>query len=251
MRKHRSSNDGSWVSLADSAYAAVRDGIIAGVYPLGSTLSRRKLAAELHTSILPVSEALQRLESEGLVENKPRVGTIIRVPSPQEVRGRCIVREALECQSARLYTEKAGTKKRDELMQLATELDRAWSESSISQEAVLKFRKRHMALHMKIAEAGGCEALAQAIERNQVLVFTNVYDTFLGAESQPPAEWHASLVHTLNGTDIEASEAAMRAHVKYGLERLLERLEPFLGWDESKLSALIERQSRRKSNASQ
>ena len=47
-------------------------------------------------STLPVSEALQRLQNEALIETVPRVGTSVRIPTPQDVRGFYVVREALE-----------------------------------------------------------------------------------------------------------------------------------------------------------
>jgi DNA-binding GntR family transcriptional regulator len=242
MRKLHSTSK-EWVSLADRAYASIRDGIMTGTYSIGSALSRRKLGAELGMSSLPISEALQRLEAEGLVQNKPRVGTIIRVPSPQEVRGLFVVREALECQSARLFSEKASPGEKQHVFQLAVELDNCLVNGTSSQQQVLSYRKRHMSLHMAIAEASGCESLARAIEKNQVLVFTSIYDSFLGAEAQPPTSWHQRLLECLIGTDVEKSESAMRAHVRYGLESLLIRLEPFLQWDESKLTALIEQRA--------
>src|SRR5437879_2002130 len=58
-------------------------------------------------SLLPVSEALQRLENDGVVESVPRVGTRVCLPTPQDIRERYEIREALESQSARLFAEKA------------------------------------------------------------------------------------------------------------------------------------------------
>ena len=53
----------------------VRQRILRGDIVLGQVISRRKLAAELSMSFLPVSEALLRLEIEGLLESRPRAGT--------------------------------------------------------------------------------------------------------------------------------------------------------------------------------
>ena len=47
-------------SLAAEAYAIVRQRILRGEILLGQVISRRKLAAELSMSFLPVSEALLR-----------------------------------------------------------------------------------------------------------------------------------------------------------------------------------------------
>ena len=58
-------------------------------------------------SFLPVSEALLRLEFEGLLESRPRAGTRVRIPSPDDVRGHYLVRETLETQAARLFAEVA------------------------------------------------------------------------------------------------------------------------------------------------
>src|SRR5688572_3588299 len=73
-------------TLAEDAYNGIRDRILRGVFPIGSSLSRRKLAEMLGMSQLPVSEALQRLESDGLVETKARAGTRVRNPTPEDIR---------------------------------------------------------------------------------------------------------------------------------------------------------------------
>ena len=60
----------------------IRDRILKGEIPLGAELSRRKLAAELGMSLLPVAEGLQRLENDELVESRPRevaIGAMRRV----------------------------------------------------------------------------------------------------------------------------------------------------------------------------
>src|SRR5438552_18863352 len=90
-------------SLATEAYRVVRQRILRGELVLGQVISRRKLAVELGMSFLPVSEALQRLEVEGLLESRPRAGTRVRIPSREDVRGHFIVREALEVQAAMLF----------------------------------------------------------------------------------------------------------------------------------------------------
>src|SRR6266446_10234939 len=94
-------------SLAAEAYGVVRQRILRGELVLGQAISRRRLAAELGMSFLPVTEALLRLEFEGLLESRPRAGTRVRIPSQQDVRGHYVVREALEAEAARLFAEEA------------------------------------------------------------------------------------------------------------------------------------------------
>src|SRR6185369_10736741 len=90
-------------SLAAEAYVNLRQRILHGEFAIGQALSRRKLAEELGMSLPPVSEALMRLEFEGLLESRPRAGTRVRIPSRQDVEGHYVVREALEVQSAMLF----------------------------------------------------------------------------------------------------------------------------------------------------
>ena len=71
-------------SLSSEAYSNVRQRILRGELKLGQVISRRTLASEMGMSFLPVSEALLRLEVEGLLESRPRAGTRVRIPTPQE-----------------------------------------------------------------------------------------------------------------------------------------------------------------------
>ena len=111
-------------SLSEMVYKNLRMRILSGEIPLGSPLSRRQVAAEYGVSIVPVGEALQRLQTEELVESRPRVGTRVRIPTAADVRGHYTVREALETHSARLFAEKASPAERTEILGLAGWLDK-------------------------------------------------------------------------------------------------------------------------------
>src|SRR5207244_6269667 len=110
-------------SLAAEAYAFVRHRILRGELSMGQVISRRKVAAELGMSFLPVSEALLRLEFEGLLESRPRAGTRVRIPSREDVRGHYIVREALEAQAARLFAVVATPEARADVQKPAATVD--------------------------------------------------------------------------------------------------------------------------------
>src|SRR5262245_48901557 len=106
-------------SLAGEAYVVIRERILRGELAIGTVISRRKLAVELGMSFIPVSEAFQRLEFEGLVESRPRAGTRVKIPTAEDVRGHYVVRGALESEAARLFAEVATSRERQELQKLA------------------------------------------------------------------------------------------------------------------------------------
>lgn len=217
------------ISLSDHAYLVIRDRILKGELKLGAPLSRRKLAAELNMSLLPLSEALQRLESEGLVESRPRVGTRVCQPDAEDIRERYEVREALETQAARLFAEKSSAREREELRNLAVEMDemfnRCFSSRTKDPEVLYEVHSFHTRLHLRIAECTGCRLLSQALEKNHVMIFNWVYD--VAAERPPlPAHFHRDLMDALCSNDPEAADRAMRHHVRYGLDNVLRGIGP-------------------------
>jgi GntR family transcriptional regulator, rspAB operon transcriptional repressor len=146
------------VSLAHRAYLEIRNKILNGDLPVGMALSRRKLAMGLNISVPPVSEALQRLEREELLESKPRVGTRVRVPTRRDIEDRSLVREALETQAARLFAEHATTAEKKELRRMGRRVDQLYAacETSSDREFLFSVNTYHMKLHLRIAECARC-----------------------------------------------------------------------------------------------
>jgi DNA-binding GntR family transcriptional regulator len=212
-------------SLADRAYQSIRDRILRGYYPLGTALSRRQLAKELRMSFLPISQALQHLEIDGLVESKPRVGTRVRVPIREDVLERYGLREALETQAARLCAENADQASRKELMKMGYHLDQLYASIAGGDEDFLySVHTYHMRFHLRVAEIGGNSLLRRAIEREQVLVFNWLFDRAAQQRSLP-WRFHAELAAALTGSTVEAADAAMRTHIRYGMDRILEAMQ--------------------------
>jgi DNA-binding GntR family transcriptional regulator len=220
--KAHSREPSATASLSQKAYHQLRDKILRGEFPLGAALSRRGLAIELHMSFLPISEALQRLEREGLVESKPRVGTRVRIPSAQDIEDRYIMREALETQAARLFAEKASLEQKEELCRMGKHLDHLYEAcGSISADTdfLYSVHTYHMNLHMKIAESARCRTLCDAIEGQQVLIFNWLYDTAAQQRSLPP-NFHAALTAALASGDPHQADAEMRRHIRHGLDQV-------------------------------
>jgi DNA-binding GntR family transcriptional regulator len=213
-------------SLSESAYQLIRDKILRGQYPLGAALSRRQIAKELRMSFVPISEALQHLEIDGLVESKPRVGTRVRVPTREDIIERYGLREALETQASRLCVENVDDGGRGEIQKMGHQLDQLYASSAGADEEFLySVHTYHMRFHLRIAEIGGNILLRAAIEREQVLVFNWLFDTAAQQRSLPP-HFHSELAAVLTGGSIEAADQAMRTHIRYGLGQVLDALRP-------------------------
>jgi GntR family transcriptional regulator, rspAB operon transcriptional repressor len=215
-------NDTETASLAREAYLILRQRILRGELPIGGPVSRRKLATELGMSFLPVSEAMLRLEFEGLLESRPRAGTRVRIPTPQDVRGNYLVREALEGQAARLFAEVATDEEMAELKKLAVRVDTLGSQP----ESLLIYLTLHEKLHRRIAECARCPALSEAIEKTHALSST----WFCNGHPASPdtvTRRHQELMVTIARRNPHAAAAAMQEHVSSSMDRALERLKPY------------------------
>ncbi len=226
-------------NLADIAYHHILDQILRGTLQMGAEISRRELAAKLNMSVLPVSEALQRLEQEMLVESGRRVGTRVRVPTPQDIRGFCTVREALETQAARLFSERARSTERQQLKDAAARLDVLYEEIAdyperFPEERLHALRIEHNQFHLAIARGASCPYLEHQIEKNLNLVFSSFYDRLFG-DRRLPYQWHQMLATPLCEADAEAADRAARRHVRHHLEEIMYRLEPFFSLNRDKI----------------
>ena len=213
-------------SLAGRAYQQIRDEILRGDLLIGDVLSRRKLAERLNMSFLPITEAMQRLEAEGLVESRPRIGTRVRIPTEQDIRNSYVIREALESQAARLCAEEITPSEKKLLLTSARHLDdlqRVLSPESEDSRFLFSVHTYHMQFHLWIAELARCPGLLSAIEKAQVLVFNWLYDTAAQNNKRPP-RFHAMLAEALCSGDPIVADGAMRSHIRDGLPQVLERL---------------------------
>lgn len=214
-------NSAETASLATEAYTIVRQRILRGELVLGQVISRRKLAGELGMSFIPVSEALLRLEFEGLLESRPRAGTRVRIPSPEDVNGLYVVREALEVQAAMLFALAATAGERAELRRLAVRVD-----ALSMQPERAPYLALHQKLHRRIAEGTHCAPLCEAIEKTHALS-TIWFGIMRKPSSTDSPTRHQDLVEALLQGDPALAAEAVREHLAVGLQRALEVIEPY------------------------
>ena len=96
--------DQSQGSLAyEALLAAIRD----GRYRRGDRLREVEIATRLSLSRTPIREALRRLEADGIVEHRPRIGAIVRSLSHREIVELYEMRLVLERTAAELAAKHA------------------------------------------------------------------------------------------------------------------------------------------------
>jgi DNA-binding GntR family transcriptional regulator len=93
--------------LRQQVLDGLRQAIIDGRLAPGARLTERELTEMMGVSRTVVREALRQLETEGLIENIPNKGPVVRTLSLAEARDLYSVRAVLEGFAARLFADKA------------------------------------------------------------------------------------------------------------------------------------------------
>ena len=206
-------------------YAILRDEIIAGRLKPGERLVRKTLAKRLGVSTIPIIEALYMLEIDGYVENRRLSGCRVKTLTIEEVNNSLIMREALECQVARLCAEQGTSEGFDRLMKLAREVDR-FIRADTPDPA--HGSQLHFEFHMALCALSGHTILHEQLKRVWFQRYMNL--NFIKAiRFRPtPEKWHQNLVGKLASGNPDEAERAMREHVRYGRQSDQEALELYL-----------------------
>jgi DNA-binding GntR family transcriptional regulator len=144
--------------VTDQVYEAIRASILNGELPAGSRLRVRDLAALVGTSVMPVREAIRRLEEAGLAEREPHRGAVVKGLTFEELVHVYDARRLLEVEAARLGAARI-TPSDCERMRAEYDLMRA----AIDAEDVPAYLDRDEALLAVLYEASGNPVLLQLI----------------------------------------------------------------------------------------
>ena len=88
--------------LTDRVIDTIHAAIMSGELPAGTQLKVRDLAEQVGTSVMPVREAIRRLEESGLAAREPHKGAVVKSLTVTELVQTYQVRTLLEVEAARL-----------------------------------------------------------------------------------------------------------------------------------------------------
>jgi DNA-binding GntR family transcriptional regulator len=194
--------------LSDRVYNHILSQLLQRRIRPGEFLDRRKIADELAVSLIPVSDAVQRLAYDGFLTTRHRQGTFVVSPSIEDVRGQLWLREAIECQSARLYCGERIKKSRRSLHLLASKADKAadsgrpiWSED--------------FEFHQALVALTQCDALIECFSRVVKLsMFHQI--AIIAPIRRTTYKHHVRLLNELCTASPEDADAAIRQHIRSG-----------------------------------
>jgi len=200
-------------SLSHNVYEHLLEKFLQNELVPGHILNRREIAQQLGVSVAPVLEALLQLEMEGFVESIPRKGTLVKPVRQEDIFGQLMLREAVECQAARLYCGAPVRAHRARLEALAVDLDSTTSEAP-------EHWKQEIAFHSGLVELSDCPALLREFRRFIRLGVFYRMNRILQPVDRLDGRSHLSFLDELSHDDPDIAERAVRAHLRSGKQRL-------------------------------
>lgn len=138
----------------------LRQRVFNGEYPPGTPLRELRIANELCVSQATVREALQLLESSGLVVRQPNIGTTVTRLSPREVRERVELRALLEVRAAEEAAQRMTERDFERLERHLVALGRAIENDSYYEAATADLE-----FHRLIWRCSGNDTLCRVLDQ--------------------------------------------------------------------------------------
>jgi DNA-binding GntR family transcriptional regulator len=212
-------NGSGSVSKQGRLITEIRRRIIAGEIPPGVMLSELGLAEEFGVSRTPVREIFKQLQTEGLVEIRPRVGTFVITLSRREITELFEMAELLEGAAARLLA----------LRGRVPEIERLEENLRQSEEAVARDdRARYAELveefhNLLIVGADNTKLEAHYRMLMNQLAYARLVHTSLSQPGRPlqSDREHHHVLDLIIAKDGDSAERVMREHVRASRQALL------------------------------
>lgn len=193
----------------------LRDLILKGEFAPGERLTEIPLAEKLKASRTPIRAALVALEKEGLIEQSPSGGYMMRRITPTEIDNAISVRGLLEGMAARLIAEHGLPRQLSlELHECLREGDEIVDTPTLAIEGYTAYTQMNDRFHHLITHGAGNQALIRAIESVNALPFAAASALVPSPASIEQGKRWLLIAHHQHHTIVEAIEKGQGARAQ-------------------------------------
>ncbi len=211
---------GRFLTKQELAYQALRQAIMRGELEPGTRVVIDDVAVRLGVSIIPVREALQRLERERLVEIRPHAGAVVTALSKDDVAEVFALMEGLEAAAAGPAVARASDQ---DIAALAALLDGI--EAARKRRDHERWLERNAAFHLELCRLAGMPLLSEFAarvfdrwERLRRHFFSDAAEGTARADHE-----HRDILAALRARDGLALERLLREHNRAARESYRKR----------------------------
>ncbi|MGB3328045.1 MAG: GntR family transcriptional regulator [Thermomicrobiales bacterium] len=198
-------------------YSALHDAIMACDLRPGQRLVIDEISRQLGVSHIPVREAIQQLQAEGLVQTTAHIGATVAPISRDNLREVFVLMEGFESVSMEIAAAQMTADEFAHLDRLLAQMDEA-----IADGEVQRWSRLNSAFHRVIAEATAMPTLIDLLGRTLDhwdrirLHFGIVSHRLTTAQAE-----HREIVAALRDQDVESLRTLARAHSRNALAAYL------------------------------
>lgn len=208
-------------TLTDAATQAIRERILHGDLEAGEPLRQEALAAELGVSRIPLREALQRLEAEGLVALVPHRGAVVAELPTVDALELFELRALIESDLIRRAVPLATASDHREALAAHQQFAAALESGDVASlgRANLQF---HLALYRPAARPRTLDVYQRLHQQCDRLLRLQLTLTDGGAQA---VREHAAIAAVAQGGDAETAARLIHDHILGAGQRLVHALD--------------------------
>lgn len=203
-------------SLADRAYAGIKEEILACAMAPGSLINEAELARTYGTSKTPVRQAIGRLAAEGFVEVFPRRGCLVRTVQVRDIKNVYLLRTLVEPEASALAARSASAADLAALQELDDRIGEGGDEQ-------LDLRA-HAAFHVGVCRIARVPQLTAIVSSLQDQMRWFLAAQHADGGPMPPKANHRRLLEALRAHDAEQARAITEESIVVSRSRLLQRI---------------------------
>ena len=203
------------MSHGELAYARVIHAIRSGLFKPGDRLRETDVAERLDLSRTPIREAFRKLEAEGIIEHKARIGAAIRTLSHSEVVELYEMRMVLERTAAEMAAKHASPAEIDALDALNEEISEAVDDP---QKAARINQDFHRSIYLATRNRF---LLDSAKALNNALMLLGETTLADASRIQTVYRQHQDIIDAIRQGDGEAAGASAEGHLQTSLRHRL------------------------------
>lgn len=194
--------------MSQVAYERLLYAIKHGDLPPGTRVRETEIAASFGISRTPVRDAMRRLETEGLLVNSPRQGTIVKKLEYREITDLYDIREILEGAAAQFAARYANEV---EIMELEHSNQMMFDDRKDPVKSAKANRIFHQYLHHSAKNSYLIEALSNLSNSLTLLGGTTLKDD---TRVVAAFDEHKSIIDAIKARDMQAADEAARVHIR-------------------------------------
>lgn len=202
-------------SLVEFVYLRLRDGIVQAQYGAGVPLRPGAIAQEFGVSIIPVREAVRRLEADGLVVIEPNRGARVAEMSPEDLTDIYETRKLLEVEALRRSQPRLSDAEIAEIAEALQSMVSAYGKGDTA-DGMIWHRRFH---YMMYAHAQSPH-LQEFINSLWTASDRYMWASPLLLHKPDFHDEHQEILAALQRRDVDAAIAALEEHHDLALERI-------------------------------